>query len=55
MGSGQTAVAAMKTDRHYIGYEIDEAYLKLAESRIREFQLEFSTPDLFRAKETGSA
>ncbi len=50
MGSGQTAMAAIKTDRHYIGYEIDESYVKLAESRIREFQLEFSTPDLFGSK-----
>ena len=42
MGSGQTAIAAMKADRHYIGYEIDEAYVKLAESRIRPLQLYLS-------------
>ena len=29
MGSGQTAIAALKTDRHYVGYEIDEKYVAL--------------------------
>lgn len=37
MGSGQTAIAAAKTNRHYVGYEIDEKYVKLAEKRISEF------------------
>jgi DNA modification methylase len=36
MGSAQTALAALKTDRHYVGYEINEEYLALAERRIRE-------------------
>ena len=31
MGSGQTAIAALKTGRHYVGYEVDETYIKLAE------------------------
>jgi DNA modification methylase len=47
MGSGQTALAAMKTDRSYIGYEIDEEYVKLAERRIRDFTLELSSMELF--------
>jgi len=46
MGSGQTAIAAMKTGRHYIGYEIDEAYVKLAESRIRDLLSEPLIPGL---------
>ena len=37
MGSGQTAIAALKAGRHYVGYEIDEAYVQLAERRVREF------------------
>lgn len=37
MGSGQAAIAAIKTNRHYIGYEIDKTYLRLAESRIKDF------------------
>ena len=37
MGSGQTAIAALKAGRHYVGYEIDQAYARLAEKRVREF------------------
>ncbi|OGO35334.1 MAG: SAM-dependent methyltransferase [Chloroflexi bacterium RBG_16_57_11] len=39
MGSGQTAIAALKAGRHYVGFEIDTAYVKLAEGRVREFAL----------------
>jgi site-specific DNA-methyltransferase (adenine-specific) len=35
MGSGQTALAALKAARHYVGYEINEEYLELARKRIR--------------------
>jgi modification methylase len=34
MGSGQTAIAACKASRHYVGYEIDEKFVKLANERI---------------------
>jgi len=37
MGSGQTAIAALKAKRYYVGYEINEAYVKLATKRIKEF------------------
>jgi site-specific DNA-methyltransferase (adenine-specific) len=47
MGSGQTAIAAMKTSRHYVGYEIDEEYAELAESRIRKLSRELGSPELF--------
>lgn len=47
MGSGQTAIAAIKTNRHYIGYEINGEYVKLAEKRIKEFTAEFKSPKLF--------
>ncbi len=36
MGSGQTALAALKAGRHYVGYEVDPGYLELAEQRIRK-------------------
>jgi DNA modification methylase len=36
MGSGQTAIAALKSGRHYIGYEIDPKYVDLAGRRIQE-------------------
>jgi site-specific DNA-methyltransferase (adenine-specific) len=35
MGSGTTAVAAVKTDRRYIGYETDPEYAERAEHRIQ--------------------
>ena len=38
MGSGTTAVAAMLLKRRYVGYEIDQNYVKLAERRIREIK-----------------
>jgi len=47
IGSGQTAIAAIKTKRNYVGYEINQAYVKLAEKRIREFSLDFNSPKLF--------
>jgi DNA modification methylase len=39
MGSGQTAIAVMKSERQYAGYEIDGKYLELAKRRInKEFE-----------------
>ena len=34
MGSGTTAVSALKTDRKFVGYEISKEYIDLAEKRI---------------------
>ena len=36
IGSGQTAIAALKAKRHFVGYEISDEYVKLAEKRIRD-------------------
>ncbi len=36
MGSGQTALAALKAGRHFVGYETNPAYLRLARKRIAE-------------------
>ncbi|MGB9773972.1 MAG: DNA-methyltransferase [Bacteroidota bacterium] len=47
IGSGQAAIAAVKTGRRYVGYEINKGYVKLAEKRIKEFSLEFNSPKLF--------
>jgi len=38
MGSGQTAIAAIKAGRHYIGYEVNEDYVRLCEQRISNFR-----------------
>ena len=35
MGSGTTAIAAIRSGRHYIGFETDAAYCRIAEERIR--------------------
>lgn len=34
MGSGTTAVAAVRTGRHYLGYDTDEGYAKAARERV---------------------
>ncbi len=34
MGSGTTAVAAVRTGRHYLGYDTDEAYARAARERV---------------------
>ena len=34
MGSGSTAVAAVRTGRHYIGFDTDDTYIEAAEARI---------------------
>ncbi len=36
MGSGQTAIAAVRASRNYVGYDIDKEYCALAERRINE-------------------
>jgi site-specific DNA-methyltransferase (adenine-specific) len=37
MGSGTTAVAALKCGRHYVGYELSTDYIQIARKRIQEF------------------
>lgn len=34
MGSGTTAISAIKSDRKFVGYDINQEYLRLAEKRI---------------------
>ena len=50
MGSGQTALAALRAGRGYVGYEIDDHYVWLAERRIRSFRAECGQPTLFPGK-----
>lgn len=47
IGSGQTGIAAIKTNRHFVGYDINDKYIKLAERRIYEFTADFKAPRLF--------
>ncbi len=48
MGSGQVAIASIKTNRNYIGYDIEEEYIKIAMNRIKDFEIEFFSPQLFK-------
>jgi DNA modification methylase len=46
MGSGSTAIAALQGNRHYLGYEIEAEYVRLAEKRIKQFRREVMAPSL---------
>lgn len=39
IGSGTTAIACLETGRHYIGYELDQEYFKIAQNRILDYEL----------------
>ena len=39
-GSGSTGVACVNTNRDFIGIELDENYLKIAEKRINKAQIQ---------------
>lgn len=45
LGSGTTAIAAIKTNRHYLGFEISKEYFDIAESRINEEKAQMSIFD----------
>jgi len=49
MGSGSTAVAAVRTHRHYVGFDLDPAYVKAARARasaaVDERNLEADGPE----------
>jgi site-specific DNA-methyltransferase (adenine-specific) len=38
MGSGSTAIAALKSGRKYIGYDVDPDYVELAEERVTPYK-----------------
>jgi len=38
MGSGTTAVSALKSDRKFIGYDTDKKYIKTAETRLSHYK-----------------
>ena len=40
MGSGSTAIACKNTNRQFIGIELDKDYFKIAETRIKEAQIQ---------------
>jgi site-specific DNA-methyltransferase (adenine-specific) len=56
IGSGTTALAALKSERRFVGYDINEEYVKLANERINAFKnqtvLSFDSPTEKNAKVT---
>jgi DNA modification methylase len=50
MGSGQTALAALKAGRRYVGYDNDDAYVRLADKRVRAFLAENGQSNLSSRK-----
>ncbi len=48
IGSGTTGIAALKSERKFVGYDINEDYVKLAKKRlskiINQHKLSFDTP-----------
>ncbi len=36
MGSGSTGLACLKLKRNFIGYELDNGYFKIAETRLKK-------------------
>ena len=47
MGSGTTAIAAIKNNRNFVGYEINEEYINLANNRIEKLKEKNSEMLLF--------
>ena len=38
MGSGTTAIAALKSNRNYVGFEINEKYIELTKQRVKPYE-----------------
>ncbi len=38
MGSGTTAIAALKSNRNYVGFEISEEYIELTKQRVKPYE-----------------
>jgi len=37
MGSGTTAISSIKSERYFVGYDINKEYITLAENRLRQY------------------
>lgn len=48
MGAGTTAIAALKTKRHFVGIELDQSHIKTATQRVKAH---FKNPELFASTE----
>ncbi len=58
MGSGTTAVSALKSDRKFVGYDISKEYIELANNRIKPYlnqtKLKFDFPVLEKEPQTAN-
>jgi site-specific DNA-methyltransferase (adenine-specific) len=54
MGSGQTAIAAVMLDRHFVGFELNQEYKALAEKRIKKCKLDKKSPTLLDFQKNGA-
>jgi len=58
MGSGTTAVSALKLDRKFVGYDISKEYIELANNRIKPYlnqtKLKFDYPILEKEPQTAN-
>ena len=52
MGSGTTAVSAIKSERRYVGYDISKEYINLAEKRIEPYKNQLNIPFGMIAEDT---
>ena len=43
LGAGTTAVAALRHDRHFVGYDLDSAYVALSQVRLEQEQARLAT------------
>jgi len=50
MGSGQTAIAAVKSNRHYVGYDVEKKYVQLANKWVNDFIVEYTSPVMSKSK-----
>lgn len=49
LGIGTTAIACVKYNRHYIGFDISEEYIKMAQERIQNNANQISLPTIIEA------
>jgi DNA modification methylase len=49
LGIGTTAIACAKYNRHYIGFDISEEYIKMAQERIQNNAKQISLPTIIEA------
>jgi site-specific DNA-methyltransferase (adenine-specific) len=47
IGSGSTAIAAINTNRNFIGFELDANYYNVAKNRVNQYIIEHNLQDVY--------